>query len=362
MDRKALIEEFEEEISTTKYNKATQHHVGLVKAKIARLKREVETEAKKGGKHLGFSVKKQGDATVVFVGFPSVGKSTLLNALTNAKSEVGAYDFTTIDVIPGMLLYQGAEIQLLDIPGLITGAAKGFGRGREVLSVIKGADLIIIVMDTRSAPKYNLILEELYNADIRLNGSPPDVTVKRHGFGGIDLGTTRRLTKIDKETVKGIMRELGFANASIVIRKDITADELVDVLEANRVYIPAVVAMNKMDTLDSAEKARVGRTIKPDIFISSENKTNIEELKELVFQKLGLIRIYMKRPGVEADLDEPMIMHKGATVEDICIKVHRDLMKIFRYAKVWGSSKFPGQHLGETYVLKDKDIVQLVLD
>jgi uncharacterized protein len=362
MDREAMIEEFEAELRKTKYNKRTQHHIGLVKAKIARLKREVQTEAKKGGKHVGYSVKRTGDATVAFVGFPSVGKSTLLNALTNAESEVGEYDFTTLDVVPGVLFHNGAKIQLLDIPGLIEGAAKGAGRGKEVFSVVKACDLVLIVMDPKTANSYSQILTEVYGADIRLNCVPPDVSVKRKGFGGIDLGSVRRLTKLDDETVKGIMRELGFTNASIVIRKDITQDELVDVLEGNRVYMPGITVVNKLDTISLAEKGRIHKLVKPDLFISSEDGTHIAALKELIFQRLKLMRIFMKDPGKDPDMDEPLIMHKGDTIGNVCNKLHRSIIKRFRYAKVWGSSKFPGQQLGENYMLKDNDVVQLVLD
>ena len=79
------IKEFEEELKKTKYNKKTQHHIGLVKAKIARLKEKSEQKKKGGKKGEGFSVRKSGDATVVLIGFPSVGKSTLLNKITNAE-------------------------------------------------------------------------------------------------------------------------------------------------------------------------------------------------------------------------------------------------------------------------------------
>src|SRR5207253_2382103 len=129
------IKSIEEEIQRTPYNKATQHHIGKLKAKVARLKDEQETRRlKSGGGGPSYAVKKSGNATVGLVGFPSVGKSTLLNAITDATSAVAAYDFTTLDVIPGLLEHRGAKIQVLDMPGLIRGASKGRGRGKEVLA------------------------------------------------------------------------------------------------------------------------------------------------------------------------------------------------------------------------------------
>lgn len=85
----------------------------------------------------GFDVSKSGDARIALVGFPSVGKSTFLSKITKTKSEVAAYSFTTLTAIPGVLEYGGAEIQVLDLPGIIEGAAEGKGRGRQVISAAK---------------------------------------------------------------------------------------------------------------------------------------------------------------------------------------------------------------------------------
>ena len=94
------IRELEAEIAKTKYNKRTQHAIGLMKAKLAVLK-ERAVQGASIGKARGderFTVRKSGDGTAVLLGFPSVGKSTLLNKLTDAKSAVAAYQFTTLTV------------------------------------------------------------------------------------------------------------------------------------------------------------------------------------------------------------------------------------------------------------------------
>ncbi len=356
MDYEAKIKELEHELSTTKYNKRTQHHIGLVKAKIARLKQEQEKLPSKKGKHTGYAIKKTGDATVVLLGFPSVGKSTLLNKITNADSEIGHYDFTTLNVIPGMLIYNGARIQILDVPGIIEGAAKGAGRGKEVLGIARNADLLIIVLDPKSYEKADIIKKELYEFGIRVNLRPPDVKITKRPYGGIDIGATVKLS-LDEETIKAVLREFGFINASVVIRENINIDKLIDVLSGNRVYIPGMTVMNKADMINDSSSFK-----DIDLFISAENGMNLNKLKQMIFEKLSLIRVYTKDYKKPVNFDEPMILKKGARIRDVCLSIHRDFVKRFRYAKVWGSSKFPGQKQGLEYELKDRDIVQLFLD
>jgi len=360
MNIKEKIAELEEELRTTKYNKRTQHHIGLVKAKIARLKRDLAAKSCKKTKHIGFSVKKTGDATVVLVGYPSVGKSTLLNKLTNAKSAVGDYDFTTLNIIPGMMHYNGAKIQILDIPGIVEGASRGQGRGREVLSVAKIADLVVIIVDNNTWQKLSAIKEELYKSDFRLNKKKPDVTIQRLGYGGIDFGATVKLTKIKEATVKSILREFGYTNSSIVICQDISYGELIDVIEANKVYVPCISVVNKLDLISDSMREWIEQSIKPELFISSVDGTNLDELRALIFSKLELIRVFLKIPGKKPDMESPLILKSGSKIRQLCISIHKELLEDFRFARVWGSTKFPGQPVGLEFELKDKDIVQIV--
>jgi ribosome-interacting GTPase 1 len=96
------IADIEHEISKTQKNKATEYHLGLLKAKLAKYRvMLLEPAGKVAAKGPGFDVVRNGDARVAMIGFPSVGKSTLLSKLTHTKSEVAAYEFTTLTCIPG---------------------------------------------------------------------------------------------------------------------------------------------------------------------------------------------------------------------------------------------------------------------
>lgn len=131
-----------------------------------------------GGGHEGFAVAKSGDGRVALIGFPSVGKSSLLNEVTDTKSEAAAYEFTTLTCIPGNLVLNDTKIQLLDLPGIIEGAAAGKGRGREVIAVARSSDLIMMVLDGArevNNQHRNILERELETMGIRLNKKPPDI-------------------------------------------------------------------------------------------------------------------------------------------------------------------------------------------
>jgi hypothetical protein len=352
------IKAIQDEIDKTQKNKATEHHVGRLKAKIARLKDDLIKQAmSKGGGVGGYSVKKSGDATVTLVGFPSVGKSTLINKLTDAKSEVGAYEFTTLDVIPGVMEYKDAKIQILDLPGLVKGAAAGRGRGREVISVIRGCDLIVLIIDVFNYQHIAVLEKELYDAGIRINQSPPDVTVTRTIKGGVNITSTVSLS-MDHETIKTILGEYKMHNALVNIREDITADQLIDVVRDNRVYIPALLVLNKIDLVD---KAHIQTFPKEVVKISADLEIGLDVLKETIYEHLGFINIYLKPQGEAADMEEPMIMRSGCTVGDVCDTLHKDFRRKFRYARVWGdSAKHAGQRVGIDHGLCEGDLLTII--
>lgn len=357
------IKELEEQISKTKYNKATEGHIGKLKAKIARLSEEEEKRRSSKGPTKGFYVKKAGNATVALVGFPSVGKSTLLNQLTGAKSEVGAYHFTTLDVVPGVMEYNHAKIQILDMPGLIKDASRGKGRGREVIAAARSADVILLVVDIFN-PNMDVLFRELYNAAIRLNQTKPDVVITHSDHGGIQVKPTLKLTKITVETIKDMTAAYGHVNATVVVREDIDVEQMLDVLAGNRVYIKAVMAINKVDLAKPGQLEAVQEMHKKyrTVPISAATGQGMPELKQALYDTIDMIRIFLKPQGQEADLEVPLIVKRGNTIGDVCELIHRDFKNNFRYAMVWGkSAKFPGQTVGMDHVVSDEDIVCIIV-
>ena len=357
------IKKVEDDIHRTQVNKKTEHHIGLLRAKLAKLRGELEDQhTRRTGARVGFDVKKSGDATVVLIGLPSVGKSTLLNRLTNAKSKVAAYQFTTLEVVPGVMEQGGARIQVLDLPGLIKGASSGKGLGRRVLAVARSADLVLFVVDVFQPEARSLLERELRSTGIRVDEKPPGVTIEKVDSGGISVASQVRMTKMSEALVKDILRVYDINGARVVIRQDIDDQQLVDALSANRVYAPSLTVMNKIDLVNTGFTTELSRKL-PYKFVpvSAESDINIQALREEIYRRLEFLRVYMRRRTGETDFEEPMVMREGATVADVCDKVHRGMRDEFRYAQVWGASvKFGGQRVGMSHRLSDKDVLTII--
>lgn len=365
MSNLSKINDIEAELARTQKNKATMSHICSLKARLAVLKRDIiaETKSKGGPKGEGFDVQKTGDARIGFIGFPSVGKSTLLNKMTSSESAVAAYEFTTLTCVPGVVNYRGAKFQMLDLPGIIEGAKDGKGRGKQVIAVARTCSLILIVLDIAKPLQHKLIIErELDGFGIRLNKKPADISIKKRDKGGITVSSTTPLTHIDEETVKTVLEEYKVINADVLFRGNYNADELIDVLEGNRVYVPAVYVMNKIDQISIEELDIVSR-IPHNCPISAHHEWNLDGLLECIWDHLDLLRFYTKPKGQVPDYNEPVIVKKTPppSIEVFCNRIHRQMLKSLKYAWVWGSSvKHQPQKVGKDHVLEDEDVVQIV--
>lgn len=360
----AKIAEIEAEMARTQKNKATSNHLGLLKARLAKMRRELITPkgGSGGGTGEGFDVAKTGDARIGFVGFPSVGKSTLLSNLAGVYSEVAAYEFTTLTTVPGVIRYKGAKIQLLDLPGIIEGAKDGKGRGRQVIAVARTCNLILIVLDVLKPLGHKKLIEhELEGFGIRLNKKPPNIGFKRKDKGGINFTVTCPQSELDGDAVKSILAEYKIHNADITLRSDSTADDLIDVVEGNRVYIPCIYVLNKIDQI-SIEELDIIYKVPHCVPISAHSRWNFDDLLEKMWDYLHLVRIYTKPKGQLPDYTSPVVLPTEHTaVEDFCLKIHKSLLKELKYALVWGASvKHNPQKVGKDHVMEDEDVIQLV--
>lgn len=360
------IEEIKHEMNRTQKNKATEYHIGLLKARLAKLQSQLIAETSGGGAGgaAGFEVAKQGCSRVALVGFPSVGKSTFLSTLTTTSSEVASYEFTTLTCVPGFWEIHGAQVQILDLPGIIEGASNGIGRGKQVISTARTADCILMMLDACKADTEREVLtRELEYMGIRLNKTRPDITVTKIDRGGIKFTATGPLTHLDYHSIKTVLIEYKIHNADVVIRCDPTVDDLIDVLEGQRVYIPCIYVINKIDmvSLPAVEHyAQQPHTV----VISIHDRLNLEYLQQVLWEHLRLVRIYTRSRGSPPNLDpkEAIFLSGGATVADICLQIHKDMLEKFNYAIVWGRSvQHCPQRVGKDHALADEDVMQIVL-
>lgn len=224
-------------------------------------------------------------------------------------------------------MYNGAKIQILDLPGIIQGAKDGKGRGRQVIAVAKTCHLIFIVLDVNKPLTDKRVIEnELEGFGIRINKSPPNIVLKKKDKGGINITSTVPLSHIDHDEIKAVLNEYRMSNADVAIRCDATVDDLIDVIEAKgRSYIPVIYALNKIDAITIEELDLLYR-IPNACPISSEHGWNIDELLEQMWEKLNLVRVYTKPKGKMPDYTAPVVLRSTAcTVEDF---VSRSLQRM----------------------------------
>jgi len=250
----------------------------------------------------------------------------------------------------------------LDLPGIIEGAKDGKGRGRQVIAVGRTCNLILIVLDAMKPMTHKKIIEkELEGFGIRLNQQRPNIVFRRKDKGGINFTHTVQPTHLDNDLVKGILAEYKIFNADVCLRCNATADDLIDVIEGNRMYVPGLYALNKIDAI-SIEELDLLDQIPHYVPISAHLEWNLDELLERIWEYLDLIRIYTKPRGQIPDYTAPVVMRStNSDVEYFCNRLHKAILRNFKYALVWGSSvKHNPQKVGKDHVLNDEDIIQII--
>ena len=242
--------------------------------------------------------------------------------------------------------------------------------------------MIMIVLDAMKPVTHKRLIEkELEGFGIRLNKQPPNIYFKMKDKGGVNLQIMSKDCELDADLVSSILREYKIHNADITIRCDATVDDLIDVIEGNRVYMPCLYVLNKIDQISIEELDILAEVVIPEfddfqlehcVPICAGHEWNLDELLEKMWDYCKMIRIYTKPKvtftsdcygqGQIPDYEEPVILHaENPTVRDFCNRLHKAIVEQFQYAWVWGSSvKHQPQRVGLDHVLADEDVVQIV--
>ncbi len=309
------VEALEEMMAVIPKHKGTEKLQADLRRRLAKLRIEAE---KKHGAAKGaalYSVPKEGAGQIVLVGAPNVGKSSLLARLTHATPEIADYPFTTRLPQPGMMPFENIQIQLVDMPPIAPHFYEPW-----MGSIVRHADFVLLVVDTGSdelLDEVEEVLKILEESRISLGGKPPESADDR-----------------------------GFA------------------------IVPALLVAFKCDAPKAAENLQILREFYGEKFeiltASALSGEGLEDLRQKLFDRLEIIRVYTKVPGKKADLTGvPYVVRCGSTVLDVARTVHRDFVNSLRFARVWSSEKskrpvkFDGQMVERTHRLEDGDILEL---
>lgn len=358
------IKALEEALSLIPDHKGTEKLRGQLKRRIAELKKESERKAAaRAGRRDFFTVPKEGDSQVVLIGSTNSGKSSLLRALTNAKPIVAPYPFSTDKPMPGMMYYEDVEIQLVELPAIITEELEETQYTSKSLGLVKNSDGVIILIDCLNSPVKQLekILQLLDEAGISIKPKKGEIKIEKKDSGGIRIVVLGNFHGTYNE-VEELLKNVGIRNAVVKIYGEASLEDLEETIIRDTVYKKTLVVLNKIDAVESSELAKLKDIVEslqiPYIFISAEKKNNLEDLKEKIFKTLGLIRIYTQKDGVVSR--KPIVMEENTTVRELAERIHKDLARSMRYARVWGKSvKIRGQQVGPDHVLQDRDIVEI---
>lgn len=180
---------------------------------------------------------------------------------------------------------------MLDLPGIIEGAKDGKGRGRQVIAVARTCSLIFLCLDVLKPLHHKKLIEhELEGFGLRLNKQPPNIYFKKKDKGGVNLNCMVPQSELDLETVKSILSEYKIHNADVTLKYDATSDDLIDVIEGNRIYVPCIYILNKIDQI-SIEELDIIYKIPHCVPISAHHRWNFDDLLEKMWEYLKLVRM-----------------------------------------------------------------------
>jgi len=301
------IEALQEMLAVIPKHKGTDKMQADLKHRISKLKEE--SQKKKGAvkQKSMFFIESEGAAQLLIIGPPNTGKSSLVATLTNASPEISPFSHTTHKPTPGMAMFENVQFQLIDTPPMTEEYVDP-----QMIDMIRRSDILVILLDITSdlIGQYEYIVSELAANRIFPEGTDLEEGVKRPAM------------------FKKIIVLVNKVDARSQIEDFNTFTELVDLKT-------------------------------PTIPISILNNINLNTFLKTVFDLSRIIRVYSKYPGREPDLNEPFVIPRDSTLEDLAGKIHKDFLTKLKFARVWGKSAHSGQMIQRDHVLQDGDIVEL---
>jgi len=304
VDKIALIEEM---LKIVPKHKGTDKLRAGLRKRLSKMK--ALSQAKKGvsKRESAFRIDKEGAGQVVILGPANVGKSALVATLTNATPEVSDFPHTTWKPTPGMMPVENIQIQLIDTPPVNPDYMEP-----ELLDLFRRPDYILLVVDLQTDPVQQL------------------------------------------EDTAALLQEHRIVPSHL---QDLYTEQ------PNLAVIPFLVLANKNDDEATDENYEIFCELLeddwPSIPVSTITGRNLERLKQTLFERLKIIRVYSKAPGKDPDLTQPFVLKKGDTIADFAGKVHQDFVDKLKIARVWGNDVFDGQMVQRDHLLKDGDVVEL---
>jgi len=349
-------------LSAVPKHKGTEKLVMQVRRQIARLREEIEREKarKRSGGGSSFFVEKEGDVQLVLLGLPNSGKSTLFSALTGLETACSETPFETEKPQPGMMEWGGLQVQVVDTPSLVP--SESSPRNSQILALASNADALAIVVDAAQDPVAQLaFVERLLRArGVTLREEEKRVTIERRSSGGISVLGGR----LNPSEVAALLRDYGIYHALVRLSDDATLDDVEAAVLELTAYKPAVVIVTKTEGVlgITSEVAGAACGLKVLEFGFEKGAALKEELGKFLLERLNLIRIYTRNPKSGEVSEKPLVIRRGARVEDVARIIHSRLYKEFKYALIWNERrlKFSPVKVGRDFLLDDMDVVEIV--
>jgi len=363
------LEKLQEFLSLVPRHKGTARLCVQVKRQIKTLQAEIEEKKRRKAGRGGprFFLEKEGAAQIVVLGPTKVGRSSLLTSITKAKAEVSDYPYATHEPVPGMFQYEDIQFQIVEAPALIEDAAEGEAWGLQTLGLARNADGLLLMVDlTNNASKQLAhILSEMEKARILAQKPRARVEIERKHVGaGLRIIVIGRLVNCNMRDVEDLLKGYRLLDAVVKVYGEASLDDVEDAIFENTVYRPSIIVANKADVPEASQRLKelerfVGDQI-PIVPVSCKTMSGLERLGTEIFKALEIIRVYSKQPSDRVPSPKPFILKRGATIFDLAKQVHSDFIERFSYARVWSKRlPFSPQKVGSTFILEDKDIVEL---